>query len=199
MPEPPCPLRSSRHAHSVVQGVSYGIRPSSSPPPQQWQLAYPDGLDLLRGSLCPDIPPPPQPMAYPTPVYGALLLSPSGCPHTSSSHLARTDLQSLSLSAQPPSKSLKLWCPGWWFRWSVWLSLGFAVLSPADVFSQRLWGPSDSADLSISYVATQDVGSSSPSQLPLGNASPVLILFVSSFSFLCFHSYVKSFLPFSEM
>ena len=39
------------------------------------------------------------------------------------------------------------------------------------------------AYLPVSQVASQDVGSFSPSQLPLGNASPVLIPFLSLFFF----------------
>ena len=35
------------------------------------------------------------------------------------------------------------------------------------------------ADLSVSYVTSQNVGSFSPSQLPLRNASPILIPFLS--------------------
>ena len=49
-------------------------------------------------------------------------------------------------------------------------------------FSQGLEGPSDSADLS-SVSASQQVGSLSHSQLPLGNASPILIPFLSLFFF----------------
>ena len=42
-----------------------------------------------------------------------LLPSPSGYLHTAyTSPLPGTDLQGLSLSAQPPPKHLRLWCPG---------------------------------------------------------------------------------------
>ena len=41
----------------------------------------------------------------------------SGCLCTANPNpLPRTDLQSLSLSAQPPPKGLRLWCPQWWCR-----------------------------------------------------------------------------------
>ena len=77
---------------------------------------------------------PPQPVAYHFPTGGTLLLSSSGCPHRASpSPLLGTDLQSLSLSTQAPPERLRLWCPGQWFRWSVWLSLCSAVLSMAAV------------------------------------------------------------------
>ena len=65
-------------------------------------------------------------------------------------------------------------------------------------FSRLLGGPSDLADLSISQVASQDVGSFSISQLPLRNASPVLIPFLCLFSFVL-PGYVRSFLPFLEV
>ena len=76
----------------------------------------------------------PQPMVYHSPASGTLLLSPSGCSHTASpSPLPGIDFWSLCLSAQPLPECLRQWCPGWWFRWSVQLSLCFALLCPAAV------------------------------------------------------------------
>ena len=47
------------------------------------------------------------------PTHGTLLLSPLGCLHTANpSPLPGTDLQSLSLSAQPPPECFRLWCLG---------------------------------------------------------------------------------------
>ena len=53
--------------------------------------------------------------------------------------------------------------------------------------SQLLGVPFDLADLSISEMASQDVGSFSFSQHPLRNASPVLIHFLSLSFFLLFY------------
>lgn len=95
------------------------------------------GFPLLQHS-------PPQPVAYHSPAHGALFLSPSCHPQSS----PRTDLWSLSLSTQPPPKHPRLWCPGQWFRWSVRLSLCFAVLSPAAMLFSATLRSTDSADLS---------------------------------------------------
>ena len=76
----------------------------------------------------------PSDMAFPSPAHGTLLLSPSGCPHTTNpSPLPGNDLQSLSLSTQPPPEHLRLWCLCQWFRWFVRLSLCFLVLNPAAI------------------------------------------------------------------
>ena len=67
-------------------------------------------------------------------------------------------------------------------------------------FPRLLGDPFNLADLSVSLMASQDVGSFSPSQLHLRNACPDLIHFFLSlfFSFVLL-SYVKSFLPFLEV
>ena len=68
---------------------------SSSHTPQQWHLAPPSVPGLLLGSLSCGIP----------------LPSPSGfLPTANPSLLPRTDLWILSLSAQPQSEHLRLWC-----------------------------------------------------------------------------------------
>ena len=80
----------------------------------------------------------PSAMAFHSPRHGTLLSSPSSCFHrANSSPLARTDLWSLSLSLQPPPMHLRLWSPVRWYRWFVWLSLCFALLSPAAVLFSR--------------------------------------------------------------
>ena len=62
----------------------------------------------------------------------------------------------------------------------AWLSLCFALLSPAAVlFSVAL----RSLRLGLSVSRFPGVGSFSPSQFPLRSASPVLIPFTRSFSF----------------
>ena len=59
----------------------------------------------------------PQPVAYRFPTHGSLLLSPLGGLYTTNpSPFPGTDLWSLSLSAQPPPKHLRLWCLCRWFR-----------------------------------------------------------------------------------
>ena len=56
------------------------------------------------------------PLPYGSLTCGALFLSPLGCLHTiNPSPLLGTDLQSLSLSAQPPPKHLRPWCLCQWF------------------------------------------------------------------------------------
>ena len=96
------------------------VHPSFSSHPQQWRLASSMVPDLLPGSLgCGAHLP-------------SLWHSPSVFLHTANtSPLPRTDLQSLHLSTQPPPQHLRLCCPGWWCRLSMWLSLCFALLSPA--------------------------------------------------------------------
>ena len=79
-----------------------------SAPPQQWHLACP-GVRAFSQVL--------SAVAFLSPACGALLPSPLGYLNTTNpSLLPRTDLQSLSLSAQPLPKHLKLWCLGQWFR-----------------------------------------------------------------------------------
>ena len=61
----------------------------------------------------------PQPLAYccHPPRHGSLLPSPLGCLHTANPNpLPGTDPWSLSLSSQPPSEHLRLWCLCQWFR-----------------------------------------------------------------------------------
>ena len=117
--------------HVLRERDSYGGPPSSSRPPQQRRLASPAGpaptFPLLWCSA-------PQPVAHHSLACGAPLPSPSGCLHTASpSPLPRTDLRSLRLSAQHPPKHLRLCQLGLWCRWSVWLFLCLALLSPAAV------------------------------------------------------------------
>ena len=88
----------------------------------------------------------PSALVFCSPALGAPFPSPSDCPHiANTSPLPATDLWSLSLSTQPPSKS-----SGRWYQWSVQLSLCFKLLSPATMFSLRLCGLSISADLPVS-------------------------------------------------
>ena len=106
--------------------------PFSSPLPNNCALT------LLQVQIFSQVP---SAMEFPSLAHGTLLLSPSChpqfsplAPHAIPSSLPWTDLQSLSFGVQPPPECLRLWCPGRWFRWSVWLSLFFAVLSPAAEF-----------------------------------------------------------------
>ena len=108
---------------------------------------------------------------------GSMLPSPSGCLHRAKpSPLTRTNFWSLSLSAQPPSECLRLWCPWRWYQWSVLLSLCFALLSPAALlFSEAL------GSLILGQPPHKDayhgVASFPLSQLPLRSASPILMPF----------------------
>ena len=105
----------------------------SAPPP----LTLPNNGTLFS---CGPRPPPRFPLLWRSsppphsPAHGKLLLSPSGWLYKANpSPHPRTDLWSLSLSAQAPPKHLRLWCPRWWCTWSAWLLLCFALLSPAAV------------------------------------------------------------------
>ena len=74
-----------------------------------------------------------------SPTIGTLLPSPSGCLHTANpSPLPGTDLWSLSLSAQPLTKHLRLWYLGQWHPWSFWLSLLSLLSTAAVLFSVAL-------------------------------------------------------------
>ena len=92
-----------------------------SHPPQQCCLASPLGpgllpLSLICGSLI-------------SRDCGSLLLASFGCLHTANlSLLPRTGLWILHLRAQPLPEYLRLWCPGWWYGWSLQLSLCYAFL-----------------------------------------------------------------------
>ena len=84
--------------------IPMAVHPSSSCPPQQWHLASPMGTGLLQIPLA---------VVLCSLVCGIPLLSPSSCFHTANTcPLPRTDLQSLSLSTQPLSECLRLWCLG---------------------------------------------------------------------------------------
>ena len=90
-----------------------------------------------------------------TPALGALCPSTSGCLHrVNLSPLWGTDLQSLTHSAQPPSKHLRLWCPSRWYWWSVLFFLCFSLLSLAA--GAFLWSfevpPSWLISLSVRWV-----------------------------------------------
>ena len=130
-------------------------------------------LGFLPGSA-------PQPVVFGSPSCGAPLPSPSGCLHPPNpSHLPRTELWSLSLSDQPPPERLGLCHLGHWCRWSVWLSLCFALLSPVALLFSETLKFLGSADLPVNKVASQGVGSFFLLQLPLRSAIPVLIPSVS--------------------
>ena len=82
----------------------------------------------------------PSAVALHSPAHGILLPSPSGCFHIANhSPLPGTDLQSLSLSVQPPPECLRLWCLRMWYQWSLGLSLCFALFSPAAVLFYEDW------------------------------------------------------------
>ena len=105
----------------------------SAPPP----LTLPNNgtLLLLPSRPSPGFPLPwcstPQPVAHCSPAQGTALLSPLGSPHTANpSPLPRPDLQSLSFSAKTHLSISGCGVQGQWFRY-VWLSLCFALLSPA--------------------------------------------------------------------
>ena len=111
--------RAHRHTRmlrrKVCREFPMAVHPFSSPFPNNgalpllWPGPFP-GFPLLWHST-------PQPVAHRSPTHGALLLSPLGCPHTTSPcPLPRTDIRSLSLITKPLPKHLRLWCPGWWFR-----------------------------------------------------------------------------------
>ena len=93
-------------------------------------------------------------------------------PYAIPSSLPGTDFWSLSLRAQPLPECLRLWCPGGWFRWSVRLSLCFAVFSPAAVLFLATLRSLRLSRSFISYESSQGVGSFSSSWFHLGNASP---------------------------
>ena len=106
------------------------------------------GVMLLRGPR----PLPEFPLLwFCSPALGILLTSHSGGLQTANpSPLPGTDLWSLSLISQLPSKHLRFWCPR---RWYYGLCSSLSAF-PSSVkwlhFSLRLWGPSISADLPIS-------------------------------------------------
>jgi len=92
-----------------VQGVFYGSPPLLLFPPQHWHLVSPVGPDLLPGSLCYGFPLP-SPWRIAPSTCDALFPSPSGSLHTANPSLfLGTNLQSLGLSAQPPSEHLGFW------------------------------------------------------------------------------------------
>ena len=76
----------------------------------------------------------------------------------------------------------------------MWFSLYFALLSPAAAFFSSTLSPSVSADLPVGQVASQCVGSFPLSQLPLRNASSILIPFLI---LPLFHFVLPSYVPWS--
>lgn len=109
----------------------------------------------------------PSAMVIPSLARGTLLLTPSCNPQFSP---RGWPLEPESQCPDPPER-FRLWCLGQWFRWSVLLSLCFAIFSLAAAFfsvtlrsrdshsalpfsvqllcfSPWLWGPTNSADLS---------------------------------------------------
>lgn len=144
------------------------IHRSSSCPPQQWHPASPVGPVLLLHSLG----------------YGALLLFPSGCLHTTNpTLLPGSDLQNLSVSTQPLPRHLWLRCPRAVVQ-MVWVvTFLFAHLSVSVAFYPRLSGfCSITADLPVIYLASQVLCSFPLSQLPIRSAGPILIIFFSLLS-----------------
>ena len=107
-PVPECPhsLRAHRHMHSPMQGVAYGGPPLRA-------LSNNGILPLLLVCTFSRVP---SAMTFhypeysiPLPTCGTLLLIPLGCLHTSKpSSVPGIDLWSLSLSAQPLPKHLRL-------------------------------------------------------------------------------------------
>ena len=96
--------------------IFYGSPPLLLSHPQQWHHVSSAVPDLLLGSLSCSFPFS-SPYLTASPSHSALLPSPLGCLHTpNTSPLPGTDLQSLSLAAQPPPKHLRLWCLCQWFR-----------------------------------------------------------------------------------
>ena len=96
---------------------------------------------------------------------------------------------------QLPTEHLRLTCLCQWFRWSVLLSLCFSILRPAAALFLASWR---SLQLNWSFhqlAAFPECGFLFPPQLPLRNASPILIHFLSLSLFFSFvlPSYVKSF------
>ena len=119
--EPPPPSKPAGMRMLQCRAFPTAACPSSSPLPNNGALPL-----LLVWTFSQVL----SAVVFPSLARGVLLRSPSCCPQSSPG----TDLQSLSLSAQPPPEHLRLWCLGQWFRWSVWLSLCFAVLGPAAAF-----------------------------------------------------------------
>ena len=116
----PPPIACAKGSQSPVACTIGALTPKSpqvcrerysycpTPPP----LTLPNNGSLLllksQASCCT-----PSAVALSSPACGALLPSPSGCPHTTNPiPLPGTDLQSLSLSSQPPPTHLGLWCSG---------------------------------------------------------------------------------------
>ena len=198
MPEWPRPLRVQGHAHTEAQGVSYGISPSSSCPPQQWCPACPAGLDLLLGCLC----------------HGVSLLSPW---HTTPPPIVHCSLAPQAVPTQPaPVLSLGLSSRAWVSAPSPCLSISgcdawaggsddlcsshSALLFSVQLlhFSRQLWGPTDLADLSsVRWLPRRWVPFLLHSSLS-GMLVPSWFLFSLFFSFVL-PSYVKSFLSFLEV
>ena len=105
---PPPPVAHARGSllperpQCAEKDIPMSVYPSSSCLPQQWPLTSSVGPGLLSWSLdCGTL--------LPRPWHTI----PSGCLHTANpSPLPRTDLQNLSLSAQPQPEHLPLWCLG---------------------------------------------------------------------------------------
>ena len=164
------PLGAASH---YPWGTRTGQRRWGSPPPPS------HGALLLLGPGPSGLPPP----WRPTPPPGAhcsLPLGPSGCARTAKpSAPPGTDLRSLSLGAQPrPSIS---GCGLLAKVSTVWAALTPLCPQPSCCAFLRLGGPSVSAHLLVGEVASLGAGSFSPSQLPLGQASPIRMPFLFFF------------------
>ena len=96
-------------SHACTEkNISVVVYPSSSYPPQLWLLASPVAYTFSHT---------PSAVVLCSSACDELLPSSSGYLHIANlSPLPGTDLWSLSLSAQPPSECLRLWCLGHWYQ-----------------------------------------------------------------------------------
>ena len=135
MQEPPChdypsqeaphyPVAlSSKSLHACKDVLWHSTLPPLALP--QLCLASPEVIDLLPAAVLQ-----PQPMAH-------CSLSPQAVSTQLTLILSSELISRLSLSAQPPSECLRLWCPGKWYQWCLALSLLFLPQSSCCTF---LWG-----------------------------------------------------------
>ena len=111
----PTPIVHARYTLSPESLCMHREKKSSHSHPTLPHLAQPNNGTLFSGgqrsllqALC----------------RGTALSSPIRLFHTAnSSPLPITDLQSLSFSTETLPEYRRLWCPGWWYQWSVQFSL----------------------------------------------------------------------------
>ena len=134
-------MNPSRWWATSTSGVWGGFSGLPLPPiANAWGALPPESLRVCGERYSYDGPTPPLLVLPNNVTMVHLLLAPQVVFITANPRpFPRTDLQFLSLSAQPPPECLRLWCLLRWYWWSLWPSLCFALLSPASVlFSEAL-------------------------------------------------------------